>query len=67
MRTTSDSHGYQLSIELVGAESYLWNKGKVYKSKKKLQDLIGKITCDLDDGKLYIPEFSHCKIVEWFA
>ena len=67
MKTTSDSHGYQISIVLVGVESYLWNKGKVYKSRKKAQNLVGEITCGLDDGKLDIPEFSHCKIVEWFA
>ena len=67
MKTTSNNHGYQISIELVGAESYLWNKGKVYKSRKVIDRIVGHITCDLDDGVLDIPEFSHCKIVEWFA
>ena len=67
MKTTSNNHGYQISIELVGAESYLWNKGKVYKSSNLARRVAGHITCDVDDGVLSIPEFSHCKVVEWFA
>lgn len=67
MKKTSDYHGYQISIELVGNEPYLWNKGKIYKSLRTVQSVIGQITCDLDDGKLDIPNFSHCRIVEYFA
>lgn len=67
MKTTSNYHGYQISIELNGSDSYLWNKGKVYKSHKVAMAIVGKITCALDEGTLNIPDFSHCKIVEWVA
>lgn len=66
MKTTSDHHGYQIKIHT--AESYyLWSKGKVYKTRKAASEVVGKITCNLDDKKLSIPDFRYCEIIEWFA
>ena len=62
MKTPLDNDCYKILIELVNAKSYFWSKGKVYKSKIARR-VAGHITCDLEDGVLSIPDFSHCKIV----
>ena len=66
MKITSNYHGFQVQIITASTEDF-WNKGKIYRSRKTAEGIVGKITSGLDNGKYEIPDFRYCKIVEWFA
>ena len=71
MRITSDHHGYQVKIHTTHDDfpyfrEYLWDDGKVYRTHKAASNMVGKITCGLDDGTLDILGYRHCEIIEWF-
>jgi hypothetical protein len=73
MKTTSNHHGYQVKIHTTSEDyqtdpgEYLWNKGKIYKTRPTALKVIGNIGCALDAGKLNIPGYRHCEIIEWFG
>lgn len=65
MKKTSSYHGYRIRI-ITADEAYFWNNDKVYRSLKRAKNIVGKITCGIDEGKIEIPGFYYCQIVEYF-
>lgn len=70
MKTTSDSHGYQIIIHIMddfGGTEILHKNGKVWLTRKGAMNEQGKLVCAVDDGTLDIPQFRHTEVREWFA
>lgn len=68
MKTTSDYHGYQIKIHASGTTAdFLYKKGKVWNTRKAASNALGKLTCELDDGKVVMPEFNYGEVIEYFA